>query len=108
MKSKISVALGLVLALSATLAQAAGNPVAGRDKASTCMGCHGAPSYVNTYPTYHVPYLGGQHAEYLVSALKAYRSGERQHGTMNAQGNTLTDQDIEDIAVFLSHAPQHK
>ena len=40
--------------------------------------------------------------EYLVISLKAFKSGERQHKTMNLQAEALSDQDIEDIAVYLS------
>ena len=69
------------------------------------MGCHGIPKYNNAYPTYRVPKLGGQPAAYLASALKAYRSGERPHPTMHAQAASLSDQDIADIAAFLSSAP---
>ena len=79
---------------------AAGNPEAGRTKAFTCMGCHGVASYSNTYPTYHVPKLGGQHAQYMVSALQAYKNGQRNHGTMRAQAANLSDQDMEDIAAY--------
>lgn len=86
-------------------ASGAGDAAAGRLKASTCMGCHGITGYNNVYPTYRVPKLGGQHAEYIVAALKEYRSGDRPHPTMHAQASTLSDQDIEDIAAFLSHAP---
>ncbi len=99
---------GLLLGAFAATSGAAGDPEAGRIKASTCMGCHGISNYVNTYPTYHVPYLGGQHPEYIVSALKAYQSGERSHPTMQAQAGSMADQDLEDIAAFLSKAPQAK
>lgn len=94
------------LALLATpAALAAGDPDAGRIKANTCMGCHGIPGYTNAYPTYRVPKLGGQPREYVVSALKAYKSGERPHKTMQAQAVSLSDQDIEDIAAYLTDAP---
>ncbi|MGH8034921.1 MAG: c-type cytochrome [Nevskiales bacterium] len=99
---------GLLLASCATIAVAAGDVAAGRVKASTCMGCHGIPNYVNTYPTYHVPYLGGQHTEYLVTALKAYQTGERSHPTMKAQAGSMSEQDMQDIAAFLSQAPHAK
>jgi cytochrome c553 len=78
---------------------------AGRLKSNTCMGCHGIPGYTNAYPTYRVPKLGGQSPEYLAVALKAYRSGERPHQTMQAQAANLSDQDIQDIAAFLATAP---
>jgi len=98
-----------VLALLATpLALAAGNVEAGKLKANTCMGCHGIPGYTNAYPTYRVPKLGGQSAEYITSALHAYKSGERPHKTMRAQAMSLSDQDIDDIAAFLAVAPAHK
>ena len=61
---------------------------------STCLGCHGVVSYNNIYPTYKVPKLGNQHKDYLVAALKAYRSGERSHPTMKAHASNLSDSDI--------------
>ncbi len=81
---------------------AAGNAEAGAQKAYTCLGCHGVMHYVNTYPTYHVPKLGGQHEAYLIAALKAYRGGQRSHATMQANAALLTDQDIADIAAYFA------
>jgi cytochrome c553 len=95
------------LALLAALPAMAGDPVAGRTKANTCMGCHGIPGYTNAYPTYRVPKLGGQPPEYLAAALKAYKSGERPHKTMQAQAASLSDRDIDDIAAYLAAAPAH-
>lgn len=83
-------------------AQAAGDPAAGKFKFATCGGCHGIPSYTNAYPTYHVPRLGGQHAEYLTAALKEYQAGDRKHPSMHANSSSLKDEDIADIAAYLS------
>ena len=69
---------------------------------STCLGCHGVVSYNNIYPSYKVPMLGNQHKDYLVAALKAYRSGERAHPTMRAHAANLSDQDISKIADYFS------
>ena len=69
---------------------------------STCLGCHGVVSYNNIYPSYKVPMLGNQHKDYLVAALKPYRSGERAHPTMRAQAANLSDQDISKIADYFS------
>ena len=80
---------------------AEGNAAEGRDKAETCLGCHGVKGYFNVYPTYHVPKLGGQGAKYIESALKAYKQGTRQHATMHANAENLSEQDIADIATFL-------
>lgn len=85
-------------------AVAAGDPAAGRIKAETCLGCHAVPNYGNVYPTYHVPKLAGQNADYIVLALKAYRNGQRQHTTMHANASNLSEQDMADIAAFFSSA----
>jgi cytochrome c553 len=82
-------------------AQAAGDAARGKVLAYTCLGCHGIESYKNVYPTYSVPQLRGQHAEYIVAALKAYRSGERGHATMHAHASTLSEQDMQDVAAYL-------
>ncbi len=97
-------ALFLLLALCSMPALAAdkGDPAAGRNKAYTCVGCHGIEGWKNPYPNYHVPRIGGQNYEYLVSALTEYKKGERSHPTMRAQGESMSDEDIRDIAAFLS------
>jgi len=90
----------LVSGFSVT-ANAAGDAARGKVLSYTCLGCHGIPNYKNVYPTYSVPELRGQHAEYIVAALKAYSSGERGHATMHAHASSLNDQDMQDIAAFL-------
>ena len=92
----------LLLCLVSVSAFAAGDYEAGKIKAYTCSGCHGIAGYKNTYPMYHVPRIGGQNKEYLVIALQGFKTGEREHKTMNLQAEALSDQDIEDIAVYLA------
>ena len=70
--------------------------------AYTCSGCHGVETAVNAYPTYHVPKLGGQNADYIEVALQDYRQGTRPHPTMQAQAATMSDQDIADIASYFA------
>lgn len=79
-----------------------GNAETGRQLTYTCQGCHGVDGYRNVYPHYHVPKIGGQSPEYLVNALHEYKRGTRRHPTMQAQAQSFTDQDIADIAAFLS------
>jgi cytochrome c553 len=86
----------------ATNAPLAGNADTGRQLTYTCQGCHGVEGYRNVYPHYHVPKIGGQSPEYLVNALHEYKRGTRRHPTMQAQAQSFTDQDIADIAAFLS------
>jgi len=97
-----NILLSLLFCLASINAFAAGDYDAGKIKAYTCTGCHGIVGYNNTYPTYHVPRIGGQNTEYLVIALQGFKSGEREHKTMNLQAEALSDQDIEDIAVYLA------
>ena len=80
---------------------AAGDAQAGQLKAETCLGCHAVEGYYNVYPTYRVPKLGGQNAKYIETALKAYRDGSRVHGTMKANADNLSDQDMADIGSFI-------
>lgn len=94
--------VGLASSLLFGAAHAAGDPDAGRKKFYTCIGCHGIVGYTNSYPTYHVPRLGGQHAEYLLTALREYRSGERKHPSMQGNSSSLSDRDMEDIVAYLS------
>ena len=79
-----------------------GDPAEGRIKAYTCTGCHGITGWRNAYPNYHVPRIAGQNYDYVIAALTEYKKGERKHPTMRAQGESLSDADIRDIAAFLS------
>jgi cytochrome c553 len=86
-------------------AEAAGDPARGKVLGYTCLGCHGIDNYKSVYPTFSVPKLRGQHAEYLVAALKEYKSGQRNHPTMHAHASSLSDQDMEDVAAYLAGEP---
>jgi cytochrome c553 len=88
--------------LSASTQAEEGSREAGRTKFYTCVGCHGIGGYSNSYPAYPVPRIGGQYGDYVVSALKGYRSGERKHGSMQGNAISLSDQDITDIAAYVS------
>ena len=87
----------MILFASAGMAD---TPLPGKDKAETCLGCHAIEGYNNVYPTYRVPKVAGQNADYIISALKAYRNKDRAHETMHANASALTDQDIIDIAKY--------
>ncbi|MDX1563648.1 MAG: c-type cytochrome [Gammaproteobacteria bacterium] len=79
-----------------------GDVARGEQLAYTCGGCHGIESAVNVYPTYHVPKLGGQNADYIEVALLGYRAGNRAHPTMHAQAAQMSDQDIADVAAYFA------
>ncbi len=100
-----TLALAAVALVMAVPASAAGDAARGKTLAYTCLGCHGIDSYKNVYPTYSVPKLTGQHAEYIVAALQEYAKGDRSHATMHAQASSFSEQDMEDIAAYLSGEP---
>jgi cytochrome c553 len=82
-----------------------GNADAGGKKASMCEGCHNIAGYKTVFPVvYRVPRLDGQHAAYIVKALRGYKSGERTHPSMKGIAASLSDQDMADLAAFYSHA----
>ncbi len=91
----------LVFSANVSIANAA-DAERGEKLSQTCLGCHGAPGLRNPGPVYSIPMVGGQHAEYIVTALKAYKSQERSHKTMQAQASNLSDQDMADIAAYFA------
>jgi cytochrome c553 len=94
--------LALFTAFAAQAQTPAGSADKGKQLAYTCQGCHGVTGYKNAYPTYSVPKITGQSAEYLANALNEYRKGARKHPTMQAQAQSFSEQDIADIAAYLS------
>lgn len=89
-------------ATAATGMAVSGNAESGKQLTYTCLGCHGITGYRNAYPNYRVPKIGGQSETYLSNALHAYRNGTRHHPTMQVQAENYSEQDIADIAAFLS------
>jgi cytochrome c553 len=101
MKTTTITLCAAVLMTLAVPAQAAGDPKAGQQKNSMCAGCHGIPGWRTAYPdVYSVPKLGGQHADYIIAALKGYKNGERSHPSMDAIVGSLSEQDMEDLAAY--------
>lgn len=87
---------------SAAAASTAPDPYRGFIMAQTCAFCHGVKDYTIPYPTRHVPLIAGQHAAYIEAALKDYAEGDRDFPTMKAQAQSLTPQQIRDIAAYIS------
>ncbi|HLU78776.1 MAG TPA: cytochrome c [Burkholderiaceae bacterium] len=80
-----------------------GDAQAARSKISMCIGCHGIEGYKASFPEiYHVPKIAGQNAEYIVTALKDYASGARTFPSMEAIAQTLSEQDMADLAAYYS------
>ena len=77
----------------------AGDPAAGQKLSQTCVACHGPDG---NSPSPEFPKIAGQHYDYLVKALKDYKSGARKSPIMAPLVANLTQRDIEDLAAFYS------
>jgi len=70
-------------------------------KVAMCMGCHGIKGYQASFPEVHkVPMISGQSAKYIAAALTAYKNGDRKHPTMRGIAETLSEQDMNQIAAY--------
>ena len=80
-----------------------GDAKAGETKNAMCIGCHGIKGYQASFPeVYKVPMISGQSAKYISNALNAYKKGERKHPSMRGIAETLTEQDMADLAAYYS------
>ena len=76
-----------------------GSVQAGAAKANMCFACHG-PNGNSVSPIF--PRLAGQNAVYIVEQLHLFRAGIRQNPMMSAMAAGLTDQDIDNLAVYFA------
>ena len=105
--SKLMISVVPAVALAAALvsgntmaAMAKGDAAAGKTKSATCAGCHGADG--NSVAGAGFPILAGQYPDYLVQALKDYKSGQRKNPIMSGFAAGLTDDDINDLSAYFS------
>ena len=90
-----------VTAFSVSAQEIKGDVKAGEKKIDMCIGCHGIVGYQASFPEiYKVPKISGQGGKYIVSALNAYKKGERRHPTMRGIGEALSDEDMADVAAY--------
>ena len=87
------------LAVSICVPAHAGDPAAGQKKTQTCVACHGPDG---NSASAEFPKIAGQHYDYLLKALKDYKSGARKNPIMAPMAANLTQRDIEDLAAFYS------
>lgn len=87
------------LLLAASAPALAGDPAAGQKKSQACVACHG-PDGNSPAPAF--PKIAGQHYDYLLRALKDYKSGARKDPTMAQNVEKLTPRDMEDLAAYFS------
>ena len=87
----------LTIPFFAILLLGLGNIQSGKEKAETCIACHGEDgnSVVGLWPS-----LAGQNINYLKKQLRLIQSGERPIPVMNGQLDGYDDQDLEDMAAY--------
>ena len=87
--------------LPALPALAKDNIEAGKAKAAqVCAACHSADGSKPVAPDQ--PILAGQHYDYLVRALSDYKAGRRNNAIMKGFAESLSKQDIRDLAAWFS------
>ncbi len=67
---------------------------------AVCAACHGADGNSGS-PEY--PKLAQQHPEYLVKQLTEFKSGKRANAVMMGMSMSLSEEDMKNIAAWLSH-----
>jgi cytochrome c553 len=85
--------------LAASMPALAGDAAEGQQKSKPCVACHGPDG---NSPAPDFPKIAGQHYDYLVKALKDYKSGTRKNAIMAPIVANLTPRDIEDLAAYYS------
>ncbi|HEX3845151.1 MAG TPA: c-type cytochrome [Steroidobacteraceae bacterium] len=76
-----------------------GSEQAGAPKAAVCFSCHG-PNGNSTNPVW--PRLAGQNAVYVAEQLHLFKSGVRKNPVMQPMAAGLSDQDIDNLAVYFA------
>jgi cytochrome c553 len=82
-----------------------GDPVAGREKSVLCQGCHGEEGISIEGMA---PKLAGQYAKYIVKQLRNFQTGTRVHEIMSAVAQTISDDDLADIAAYFASREKMK
>lgn len=88
-------ALGALAVCSTALAE--GDAAAGESKAAPCAACHGADG---NSPAAIYPSLAGLGGKYLLKQMQEINTGDREVPEMAGQLDSLSEQDLEDIAAY--------
>lgn len=95
---------GVILAGPVAAQDLQGDPEAGRQVAGMCRTCHGLDGLAQV-PI--APSIGGEREAYLASQLLAFKSGEREHEMMTVVAQSLSEQQIADVAAWFASQTVH-
>lgn len=90
--------LAAATALAAFQATAADVQAGKKIAENVCGACHGVDGMSENFPAY--PILAGQYPNYIVHALKGYKSGARQNPVMGGIVGNLSEQDMHNVAAW--------
>jgi len=79
-----------------------GDPVAGKDKAALCYGCHGEDG--NSVDP-NIPKLAGQYGIYISKQIRNYLASTRSHQVMSGMAGSVSDEDLADISAYFASRP---
>jgi cytochrome c553 len=89
----------LCCAHASAASPAEGSVEEGQAKSATCVACHGVNG---NSPNPEWPSIAGQHAPYIHKQLQSFKSGARQNPLMSPIAQTLSEDDMADLAAFFS------
>ena len=93
-----SIALALTAAaIAVSTPVLAGDPVAGKQKATACVVCHGSENFGGIFYTLQ---LAGRNADKLVIKTNKYKTGKILHPMMNVATAFFTEKEIEDVSAY--------
>jgi cytochrome c553 len=101
--NKLLIVMLAAAGLGAAAPALAADAAAGKEKAAMCVACHGEGGNKPLAPDY--PKLAGQPADYLVKALRDYKSGKRKNPVMAPMAQTLSKKDMQDVAAYFASQP---
>ena len=96
-KKNLVFSIALIFSTASTPLFAEGKVSAGKEKSSSCTGCHGEKGN-STMPLF--PKLSSQHPRYLIKQMVAFKDGSRTDATMAPMVMGLSEEDMADIAAF--------
>ncbi|MEW5788573.1 MAG: hypothetical protein AB1899_12040 [Pseudomonadota bacterium] len=85
------------LAATLSLSAVAGDPVAGKQKATACVVCHGSENFGGIFYTLQ---LAGRNADKLAIKTNKYKTLKVLHPMMNMATAFYTEKEIEDVSAY--------
>ena len=92
--------LGGLLPAGPLSAQDAKDLEDGRKVAGMCRTCHGLDGKARI-PI--APHIGGEPVDYLITQLRAFKTGTREHEMMSVVARGLSDDQINKVATWFNH-----